>query len=337
MINIYSIKEIIDASNNIFNRSKNKKDLKTYKKINDSDDIKNQEPLVLSDKIELKEEVVLDNKEIKSPKKEKNFKISNKYDYLIDELYAKFNKKIKRNTLKLIFDLKIQISQLIKEKDLIENSKKIIQEQKNKLVKDIKEQRKLLNNEIQNQKEKLGKDLENQKKQLNKEVEILKLENKKLVKEKETLELKVTDLSINLKKAVHEINVQKKKEIELKKQIETLKIEDENKEQKIYDISKTESKNEFFQEENLRIGSELLEIKKKYEILKSEIEKYEKQKSDLISKINSVNDALNDTNVLTNVFENKVENKVKVIDHNDLKKKNSDLDELIKNIFSTKI
>jgi SMC interacting uncharacterized protein involved in chromosome segregation len=69
----------------------------------------------------------------------------------------------------------------------------------------------------------------------------------------------------------------------------------------------------------------------------SEIEKYEKQKSDLISKINSVNDALNDTNVLTNVFENKVENKVKVIDHNDLKKKNSDLDELIKNIFSTKI
>lgn len=304
MIKIYSIKEIVDASNNIFKRSKNKKDLNTSKNINDSDDIKNQKPLVLSDQIELKEEVVIDNKEIKSPKKDKNFEISNKYDYLIDELYAKFNKKIKRNTLKLIFDLKIQISKLIKENDLIENSKKKIQEQKNKLVK---------------------------------EIEILKLENNKLVKEKEMLELKVTDLSINLKKAIHEINIQKKNEIELKNQIETLKIEDENKEQKIYDISKTESKNEFFQEENLRIGSELLEIKKKYEILKSEIEKHEKQKSDLISKINSVNDALNDTNVLTNVFENKVENKVKVIDHNDLEKKNSDLDELIKNIFSTKI
>ena len=69
--------------------------------------------------------------------------------------------------------------------------------------------------------------------------------------------------------------------------------------------------------------------------MKKEIEKYENQKSNLISKINSVNEALNDTNILTNVFDNKVVNKVNVIDHNKIDKKNSsDLDEQIKNIFS---
>ena len=66
----------------------------------------------------------------------------------------------------------------------------------------------------------------------------------------------------------------------------------------------------------------MLEVKRKYDILKKEIEKYENQKSNLISKINSVNEALNDTNILTNVFENKVENKVKVIDHKKIENKN---------------
>ena len=87
----------------------------------------------------------------------------------------------------------------------------------------------------------------------------------------------------------------------------------------------------------MRIGSELLEIKKKHEILKKEIEKYENQKSNIISKINSVNEALGDTNILTNVFENKIENKVDVLDHNKIEKKsNSNIDEQIKNIFSNK-
>ena len=45
------------------------------------------------------------------------------------------------------------------------------------------------------------------------------------------------------------------------------------------------------------------------------------QRSDLISKINSVNDALNDTNVLTNVFNNDVAKKIDIKDHNNLRKK----------------
>ena len=94
---------------------------------------------------------------------------------------------------------------------------------------------------------------------------------------------------------------------------------------------------DFYQEENVRLGSELLDTKKKFEILKSEIEKYEEQRSNLISKINSVNDAINDTNVLTNVFDNNVKPKIQITDHNKIEKKNKglvDLNEQVRNIFS---
>ncbi len=94
---------------------------------------------------------------------------------------------------------------------------------------------------------------------------------------------------------------------------------------------------DFYQEENVRLGSELLDTKKKFEILKSEIEKYEEQRSNLISKINSVNDAINDTNVLTNVFDNNVKPKINITDHNKIEKKDKgliDLNQQVKNIFS---
>ena len=98
------------------------------------------------------------------------------------------------------------------------------------------------------------------------------------------------------------------------------------------------TKVDFYQEENIRLGSELVETKKKFEILKSEIEKYENQRSDLISKINSVNEVINDSNVLTNVFENKIEPKINIIDPQNIQKKSEpDLNEQVKAIFSKKI
>ena len=79
------------------------------------------------------------------------------------------------------------------------------------------------------------------------------------------------------------------------------------------------------------------QILKKFDILKGELEKYQEQRSNLISKINSVNEAINDTNVLTNVFDNDVKQKIKVVDHNRLnvKEKNKvDLNIQVKNIFA---
>ena len=89
---------------------------------------------------------------------------------------------------------------------------------------------------------------------------------------------------------------------------------------------------------NLRLGSELVETKKKFEILKNELDKYEDQRSNLISKINSINDEINNTNILTNVFENNVQPKVQITDHNKIPKKEADdLNEQVKAIFSKKI
>ena len=97
------------------------------------------------------------------------------------------------------------------------------------------------------------------------------------------------------------------------------------------------AKVDFYQEENVRLSSELLDTKKKFEILKSEIEKYEEQRSNLISKINSVNDAINDSNVLTNVFENSIKPKVEIIDHKKNKKNNTlDINSEVANIFAKK-
>ena len=98
------------------------------------------------------------------------------------------------------------------------------------------------------------------------------------------------------------------------------------------------SRVDFYQEENLRLGSELVETKKKFEILKSELEKYEDQRSNLISKINSINDEINNSNILTNVFENNVQPEVQITDHNKIQKKEvDDLNEQVKAIFSKKI
>jgi len=109
----------------------------------------------------------------------------------------------------------------------------------------------------------------------------------------------------------------------------------------VSNINNTNKENEkvkFYQEENLRIGGELLETKKKFDMVKSQIEKYELQRSNLIAKINSVNEALENTNVVTNVFENEISKpKVSIIDHKNLEKNNvqkQDISEEIRKIFS---
>jgi len=99
-----------------------------------------------------------------------------------------------------------------------------------------------------------------------------------------------------------------------------------------------DEKVKFYQEENVRLGGELLETKKKFDMVKSEIDKYEQQRSNLISKINSVNEALESTNIVTNVFENEVSKpKVSVVDHRNIQKskpETQDINEEIKKIFS---
>jgi len=139
-------------------------------------------------------------------------------------------------------------------------------------------------------------------------------------------------------------NRQIKNDIELlNKSIEKLskKILVNSENSKIIKPNLTNTEDEkvkFYQEENVRLGGELLETKKKFDMVKSEIDKYEQQRSNLISKINSVNEALESTNIVTNVFENEVSKpKVSVVDHRNIQKAEprvQDINEEIKKIFS---
>jgi len=102
------------------------------------------------------------------------------------------------------------------------------------------------------------------------------------------------------------------------------------------------SKLNFIQEENLRISKELYESKNKVEIMKQELEKFNKQRTDLINKINSVNEIVNDSNVLTSVFDNDLKDKkIIVIDPDKTNvyhsnEKDLSLNEKIKQIFLKK-
>ena len=167
------------------------------------------------------------------------------------------------------------------------------------------------------------------------------IETSKLLSKFELLEKKIDNQQLILERS---FNLNSK----LQKEIDYINSKISNNFEKSYPINEDENiqtighnsntKVDFYQEENLRLGSELVDTKKKFEILKNEIEKYENQRSDLISKINSVNDVINDSNVLTNVFENKIEPKVNILDPQNIQKKDeTNLNEKVKAIFSKRI
>ena len=167
------------------------------------------------------------------------------------------------------------------------------------------------------------------------------IETSKLLSKFELLEKKIDNQQLILERSF-DLNSKLQKEIDyinnkISNNFEKSHLNNEDvKVQTIGHNSNT--KVDFYQEENLRLGSELVDTKKKFEILKNEIEKYENQRSDLISKINSVNDVINDSNVLTNVFENKIQPKVNILDPKNIQKKDeNNLNEQVRAIFSKKI
>ena len=141
MISIYSIKEIIQASENIMNFSTKKKELhQNNVTINQKKMIIN-EPLIITkdvssaadvpkeiedvifkaekSQIEKIENLVANDKKLK---KNKTIKIED----VVNQLYILFNKKIKKNTLKLIVELKNEITNLDEKIiSLKQNEKKI--------------------------------------------------------------------------------------------------------------------------------------------------------------------------------------------------------------------
>lgn len=263
MIKIFSIKEIIDASESILNTTKkNAEPIKNEDKKIVIEEIRksnSNNPLILTSETKQKKLEIRDPKEIKTTilKKPENIKIDN--NLIIDELYKKFNKKIKKSTLKIIIEQQKEIN-ILKEhiKDLRKNdykNLKINKELKNKIL-DLTNNEKILNFKISQIQENLNSS----------STKIDKLHN---------INLKLNDDISDLEKSLSTINLTKitleNSNSKLQKKIDHL-IDENNRLDKINQTHEndililTNTKKQLFLE-NKKLQAELNLINENKEIL----------------------------------------------------------------------
>ena len=195
MIKIFSIKEIVDASEGLL-KSQNQKINRNLDLDNIQKKISNapktfEKPLVLENELENTDEVT-NNKEldIKGEQKKQNSKLNtNNENYsdrqeIVNELYMLFNKKVKKSTIKIIIDQQKEIKELrnnlseLRKKDY--QNLKINKELKDK-ISDLVNNEKILNYKITQIQSKLENSIEKETelKNINKNLEADLIEMKK--------------------------------------------------------------------------------------------------------------------------------------------------------------
>ena len=298
-MNIYSIEEIIKASNSILK----KKDTPVYnielnkiKKINNK-----KKPLLIPNKDFIKRVPVIIHNVNK--------------DELLDKLYNFFKNKVKKNTIKLIIELK---------EELVSLGNKIVvlkfhgeeKDKSNILLKDD-----ILN--LVNEKNKI-------KYELKKEIintNLLQVENK-------NLKSKYLDLESNLKTLKNEKYELKKETDKLQVLTNTLKLPKNVIEEKNTQIENLKNKIIFYQEDSLRINNELLNSQKKSKNINLEISNLKNERINFIEKVNSINKVIKGENVVSNAFE---DTKASQIDYNKNNEKinKNNLNNEIRKIFDS--
>jgi len=297
-MNIYSIEEIIKASNSILKKkgtpSNNNEELNIVKKTNNE-----KKHLLIPNKDFIKRVPVIIHNVNK--------------DELLDELYNFFKNKVKKNTIKLIIELK---------EELVSLGNKIVvlkfhgeeKDKSNILLKDD-----ILN--LVNEKNKIKYNLKKEIINTN----LLQVENK-------NLKSKYLDLENNLKTLENEKYVLEKETDKLKVLTNTLKLPENVIEEKNKQIENLKNKIIFYQEDSLRINNELLNSQKKAKNINLEISNLKNERISFIEKVNSINKVIKGENVVSNAFENSVKPKVEILDH---KKNNTlDINSEVANIFN---
>ena len=114
---------------------------------------------------------------------------------------------------------------------------------------------------------------------------------------------------------------------------------------KIKEIDEENKKIKFYQDENTRLSSLMYDIQKKYEIVKDNLNKTEKEKNDIFKQIQDLNNSLLKNTIVSSPFlkektdETSINSKVlnDIADNNlkniETSNKNKDLDAIIKAIF----
>ena len=334
---IYSIKEIVEATNNLLHP-------KTLVKNNEKT-IKPNLKLKIEakkDTLILKNEIITNDDNHFKPLNQKTEIKPELKDKMVNELYHFLKKKLKKNTLKLIIDEQIEIKNLKNSIDYLKKDKD-----------DLTEKYEILENKYRSYIKILNQTNEENKKLVN-ENEQLKINNKELKKDLNYIVSEKDDLikkneqtisSLNeklednkLKSRSFEIN-----NAELKNTISRYIINSKKLQEKINSIEKTKNsdieeinkKIKFYQDENVRLSGELLSIQRKNETIKINLTDIEKEKIKIADKINELSRSIDTkTNIVsTNFFKDKPLQTSKEIEKlNDIEQKS--LDEVISRIFN---
>ena len=377
---IYSIKEIIEATNNIYNSKP-----KASKKINLSPENEStiteaEKSITLQKNLQNEEKVLVLKNEVSTANDSKidppNYKITIKpevKDHMINELYLYLKKKIKKNTLKMIIDEQLEIKNLKNEINFLKkikyeltNNYKILKnnyESTLEINKELKTNNKILQsdlNEVTKNKESLdtrNKKLKNNyestlkiSKELKNNNKILQNDLNEITKNKENLDKRNKVLKINLKQTKKNLkdSLEKNRSFEInnaeikntlsryivnyKKLQEKLNLVKDSNNLK---LEKELQKVKFYQNENIRLSSELLSMQKRNDIFKENFKNIEMEKEKISSKIKDLNKSIEEkTNIISSpIIKSFSEVEKKDIEKLDDKEQKS-LDEAINRIFA---
>ena len=385
---IYSIEEIVKATNNYLNPKpeallKKNNATKKIKLSSESEGIiiEAEKSILQQEKnIQNVEKTLVLKNEISTTTNSKinslNYKIKIKpelKDHMINELYLYLKGKVTKNTLKLIIEeqeeiknLKNKINFLKQIENKLKNNYEILKNQHESALeynKELQINKKQLN--IENKELKINNDvIQNDLNEVTKIKEKLDIENKELKinndvlqndinevgKNKENLDINNKKLKINLKETKKNLkdSLEKNRSFEInsaelkntlsryivnsKKIQEKLNLVEESKNLK---LEKEAKQVKFYQDENIRLSSELLSTQKKNEITKENLNNIEIEKEKISNKIKDLNKSIEEkTNVISSplIRDASVDAK-KNVDKLDDKEQKS-LDEAISRIFA---
>ena len=239
-----------------------------------------------------------------------NEKIKNE---IINELYNFFKKKIRKNTLKIIFDQQIKIKKIQKKIEYLNESKKILENNNHDLqsnLNQIIEDKKILENN--------NHDLQSNLNQI--------------IEDKKVLENNNHDLQSSLDKIIEEkeMLIEKNTRAQEELSLEKSNLLNNSNNEKLTELN---NKLKFYQDENLRLSRDLSNSQETHHIIKKQLNDFEKQKNQISNQIQELNNSVSKSNLITPTFVNELPPEAS----QDLKNLNNqdmtNLNEKIKKIF----
>jgi len=327
----FSISEIIKASENILNTSSDSSKSNNIRitKTNYSS------PLMLvneiSKDVNTKANTLFTNN-LNSHDININEKIKNE---IINELYNFFKRKIKKNTLKIIFDQQIEIKKFQKKIEYLNENKKLLEENNHDLqfnLDQIIEDKKVLENNNYDLQSNLNQIIKDKKISENNNHELQSKLNQ-IIEDKKVLENNNHDLQSSLDKIIEEKEMLIEKNTKAQENLSLQKsnlLNNSNNEK----LTELNNKLKFYQDENLRLSRDLSNSQETHHIIKKQLNDFEKQKSQISNQIQELNNSVSKSNLISPSFVNELPPEAS----QDLKNLNNqdmtNLNETIKKIFS---